>query len=83
MRLIKHMAGTTVRDAARMARGIGHRAAPCQKLRPRERPSAPGAARVQCPQSQKSTQLRKIVSEQFRANKHEADPARIHMMKQM
>ena len=32
--------------------------------------------------SQKSQQLRAIVSEQFRVNKHEADPAVIHRLKQ-
>ena len=38
---------------------------------------------ARCLQSTKSIQLRKIVSEQFRVNRDEVDPARIHVLTQM
>jgi hypothetical protein len=42
----------------------------------------PSYTRCSAPQSAKSHQMKKIVTEQFRANKDVVDPARIHLLKQ-
>ena len=95
MRLVKHLAGTTVRAARRgrvphrtsaapagARRGAGRRRSPPALARalPLRPPATP--PRDPPSQSQKSSQLRKIVSDQFRAHKDELDPARLHHLKQ-
>lgn len=69
------MAGTTVsgyRQACCLA--TGYWLQPHQRRGPALAPSAPV-------QSQKSVQLRKIVGDQFRANKHVTDAATLHRLK--
>lgn len=100
MRLVKHLAGTTVRNpqsheakaascrrssrepssrtGGRDARTAGRQA----KLNSLGGPPPARRHHPACVQSQKSSQLRKIVSDQFRANKDVTDPARLHQLKQ-
>ena len=83
MRLVKHLAGTSVRvgrSGRAAAGGVHSFAAFCTSI-DYHSPLVPLG--LGPPQSVKAIQLRKIVSEQFRVNRDEVDPARIHVMKQM